>query len=60
MRALIEKSIEIIRNHRERHISKEPEYLDGDPDCPICPNCRTLLNEMEDCDCGQKIDWSEE
>lgn len=40
--------------------SLKPEYLDGDPDCPICPNCRTPLNEMEDCDCGQKIDWSEE
>lgn len=40
--------------------SFKPEYLDGDPDAPICPNCRTPLNEMEDCDCGQKIDWSEE
>ena len=59
MRELIEKSIEIIRNHRERHIPKKPEYLDGDPDRPICPNCRTPLNEMEDCDCGQKIDWSD-
>lgn len=38
----------------------KPEYHDGDPDCPICPNCRTPLNEMEDCDCGAKIDWSEE
>lgn len=36
----------------------KPEYRDGDPDCPICPNCRTPLNEMEDCPCGQKIDWS--
>ena len=40
--------------------SLKPEYHDGDPDCPICPNCRTPLSEMEDCDCGQKIDWSEE
>lgn len=38
----------------------KPEYRDGDPDYPICPNCRTPLNEMEDCDCGKKIDWSEE
>ena len=36
--------------------SFKPEYRDGDPDCPICPNCRTPLNEMEDCDCGVKID----
>lgn len=40
--------------------SLKPEYRDGDPDAPICPNCRTPLREMEDCDCGQKIDWSEE
>lgn len=39
--------------------SFKPEYRDGDPDCPICPNCRTPLNVMEDCDCGQKIDWSD-
>ena len=39
--------------------AKQPEYRDGDPDAPICPNCRTPLNEMEDCDCGQKIDWSD-
>ncbi len=61
MRALIEKSIEIIRNHLERHIPKKPEHQDGDPDCLICPNCRMLLNETKNCcGCGQKIDWSEE
>jgi hypothetical protein len=37
----------------------KPEYLDGDPDRPICPRCRMMLREMEDCDCGQKIDWSD-
>ena len=32
---------------------KKPEYLDGDPDCPICPNCKTPLNKKEDCSCEE-------
>lgn len=40
-----------------KQVTKQPEYYDGDPDMPICPNCRVQLKEMEDCPCGQKIDW---
>ena len=59
----LEKRYEVIGNIHDNlellRPSLKPEYRDGDPDCPICPNCRTPLNEMEDCDCGQKIDWSD-
>lgn len=50
----------IVHIFKRLKLSLKPEYLDGDPNYPICPNCRTPLREMEDCDCGQKIDWSEE
>lgn len=60
----LDYELEVIGNiHDNPELLKpsfKPEYRDGDPDAPICPNCRTPLNEMEDCDCGQKIDWSEE
>ena len=62
LKDIIPKTIDNALKEMERHTENriKPEYRDGDPDCPICPNCRMPLNEMEDCPCGQKIDWSEE
>jgi hypothetical protein len=44
----------------EKQILKKLEYIDGDPDRPICPTCKMEVNELEHhCDCGQALDWSD-
>ena len=44
----------------EKQILKEPLYIEGDYDMPLCPNCRLSVDEKEHhCNCcGQALDWS--
>lgn len=49
----------------EKQIPQKPsnESLDGLNCFPICPNCHQGLNEDEResfCECGQRLDWSDE
>lgn len=51
----------------EKQIAKNPLYIDGDYDSPLCPNCGSnVINEADNdynfncCyHCGQALDWSD-
>lgn len=44
----------------EKQIPEKPDFTE-DKEFALCPCCNgSLLNKQQYCDCGQKIDWSDE
>ena len=54
---------EKIKGIFERHVPKQPLYIDGDYGLPLCPCCCLALDEADEdnyCSvCAQAIDWSQ-
>lgn len=53
---------EFVSTALEKQTRKEPKYIDGDYDLPLCPSCGLSVDEDRDkyCSiCGQALDWSD-